>query len=197
MKVLRLVGRVCKLRNETSSSVRTHRTDLEQLAYSSRWAGCSSFIRLSRQNCNEKIYSMSLNRWSTRRDASEPEILRALATVGADYILLDAFDVLALFRGQVFLLDCKTAKGRRTRNQTVLVERGWPLKFVRTPEEALRAIGALRTESTSPHPQSAASAAHDSAGRSATPIRASSSADHTSTSADWTSSRPTSSRAGS
>lgn len=34
------------------------------------------------------------------------------------------------------------AKGKPTRNQAVLVQRGWPLKFVRTPEEALRAVGA-------------------------------------------------------
>lgn len=86
---------------------------------------------------------MSLKRFATRRDATEPAILRALAKVGADYVLLDAFDVLVLFRGRLTMLDCKTAKGRPTRNQQVLVQRGWPLRFVKTEEEALQAIGAM------------------------------------------------------
>ncbi len=86
---------------------------------------------------------MSLKRYATRRDATEPEILRALSKVGAEYILLDAFDVLVLFRGQVFMIDCKTKKGRPTRNQDVLVTRGWPLRYAVTAEDALRAIGAI------------------------------------------------------
>lgn len=80
-------------------------------------------------------------RRASRRDATEPEILRALSQVGADFILLDPFDVLVLFRGQLVMLDCKTAKGRPTRNQQVLIDRGWPLHFVRTAEEALAVIG--------------------------------------------------------
>ena len=87
---------------------------------------------------------MSLKRFATRRDATEPAILRALAKVGAEYLLLDPFDVLVLFRGALTMLDCKTTKGKPTRNQTVLVERGWPLRFVTTPVAALEAIGALK-----------------------------------------------------
>lgn len=87
---------------------------------------------------------MSLKRYATKRDKTEPEILRALHRAGADYILLDAFDVLVLFRGTVTMLDCKSKGGRVTRNQEILVERGWPLKFAKTPEEALQAIGAVR-----------------------------------------------------
>jgi hypothetical protein len=89
---------------------------------------------------------MSLKRYATKRDQSEPEILRAISAIGADYILLDAFDVLVLFRGAVFLLECKTPKkGRQTVNQKELVRRGWPLHFVTTPEQALTVIGALAT----------------------------------------------------
>lgn len=88
---------------------------------------------------------MSLKRYATKRDQSESGILRAISRVGADYILMDAFDVLVLFRGDVFLLECKTPKkGRQTVNQKELVRRGWPLKFVTTPEQALHAIGALK-----------------------------------------------------
>ena len=88
---------------------------------------------------------MSLNRYATRRDESEPEILRALQRVGADYLLLDAFDVLVLFRGSLVMLDCKTPKiGRITKRQKTLVDRGWPVRFVKTADEALQAIGAMR-----------------------------------------------------
>ncbi len=85
---------------------------------------------------------MSVKRWNTRRDSTEPLICRALANAGADYIRLDAFDLLVLYRGRLSMLDCKRAKGRRTRNQEILVQRGWPLRFVVTPDEALKAIGA-------------------------------------------------------
>lgn len=91
---------------------------------------------------------MSLKRYATRRDKSEPSILRALSAVGADYILLDAFDTLVLFRGQLFMLENKTGRGKKgtmrakTRNQQVLADRGWPIQFVSTPEQALQAIGA-------------------------------------------------------
>lgn len=87
---------------------------------------------------------MTVKRFATRRDSTEPEILRALYDVGADYILLDPFDVLVLFRGNLTMLDCKSPKGKPTRNQTVLVERGWPLHYVRTAEQALVAIGAIQ-----------------------------------------------------
>lgn len=85
---------------------------------------------------------MGIKRWATKRDGNESEILRALHRVGADYILLDAFDVLVLFRGRLTMLECKTKRGRATRNQDVLVQRGWPLVFVRSADEALSAIGA-------------------------------------------------------
>ena len=80
-------------------------------------------------------------RYAAKRDATEPDILRALHAAGADYILLEPFDVLVLFRGRLIMLDCKTGRGRATRNQAGLLDRGWPLVFVRSPEDALRAIG--------------------------------------------------------
>lgn len=92
---------------------------------------------------------MSLTRYATRRDASEPAILRAIWKAGARYILLDPFDVLVLYRGAITMLEVKTPKtkttrrGRMTRNQELLVQEGWPVRFVETPEEALAAIGAI------------------------------------------------------
>ena len=88
---------------------------------------------------------VSLTRWGTRRDRNEPEIRKALMDVGAEYIMLDAFDLLVLFRGRVFMLDVKAPKrGRTTASQQYLVDRGWPLIFVRSVDEALQAIGAVR-----------------------------------------------------
>lgn len=91
---------------------------------------------------------MSLKRYATKRDQSEAAIVRALVAVGADYILLDPFDVLVLYRDRVFLLECKTGKGRKTESQKEMVQRGWPVNFVSTPEEALAAIGAIRQEAS-------------------------------------------------
>ena len=76
-----------------------------------------------------------------KRDATEAVILRTLRQVGADYVLLDPFDVLVWFRGQLFMLDCKTATGRATKHQRELIARGWPLRFVVTEAETLKAIG--------------------------------------------------------
>lgn len=87
---------------------------------------------------------MSLRRYAAKRDHSERSILDALNQVGADYLLLDAIDVLVFYRGNVFLLEVKTGKGRKTRSQQELVEKGWPLHFVSTPEQALQIIGALK-----------------------------------------------------
>jgi hypothetical protein len=76
-----------------------------------------------------------------KRDATEKAILRTLRQVGADYVLLDPFDVLVWFRGRLFMLDCKTPQGRATKHQRDLVARGWPLRFVVTEEETLKALG--------------------------------------------------------
>ena len=101
---------------------------------------------------------MSLKRYAVRRDKTEGPILAALKAVGAEYLLLDAIDVLVLFRGRLTLLECKSTRSKKqtmrekTASQRDLVARGWPLHFVTTPEQALLAIGAL-------NPHTAASAA--------------------------------------
>ncbi len=84
---------------------------------------------------------MSLNRYNAKRDQSEAAILQALRDVGADYLLLDAFDALVWWRGKLTMLDAKGAKGKPTKGQQALIDRGWPLRFVTTPQEALTAIG--------------------------------------------------------
>lgn len=96
----------------------------------------------------EEEDAVSLKRFAVQRDKTEPAITDALTAVGADYIRLDVFDLLVLFRGGVFLLECKSTRYKvqtmraKTRKQLGLIERGWPLHFVTTPDEALKAIGA-------------------------------------------------------
>jgi hypothetical protein len=92
---------------------------------------------------------VSLKRYAAKRDQSEKAILQALKQVGADYLLLDAVDVLVLYRGDVFMLECKTPTSKRgtvrkTRSQVDLSARGWPIFYVTTGEQALRAIGAMK-----------------------------------------------------
>ena len=90
-----------------------------------------------------------MKRYAAKRDTTEREILRALAAVGADYLLLDAFDVLCLYRGQVYMLECKTPQSkkgtvRKTKSQRDLTARGWPVYYVSDAQMALQAIGAQR-----------------------------------------------------
>ena len=90
-----------------------------------------------------------MKRYAAKRDETEPDILRALAAVGADYLLLDVVDVLCLYRGQVYMLECKTPQSkkgsvRKTKSQIDLTARGWPVYYVTSGESALQAIGAQR-----------------------------------------------------
>jgi hypothetical protein len=79
-----------------------------------------------------------------RRDETEPEIVRALEAVGAEVERLDRpFDLLVWFRGRLHPLECTgiTEYRKRAADQLALLER-WGVPIVRTPTEALRAIGA-------------------------------------------------------
>lgn len=86
---------------------------------------------------------MSLNRYDARRDVTEKAIVAALRTAGAQVIFLHPFDLLVRFRQQIFLLDCKRPQGKATVAQQAMIDAGWPLTLVETPESALRAIGAI------------------------------------------------------
>lgn len=94
---------------------------------------------------------MSLNRFAVRRDQAEPPIIDALERVGAAVYPLDyPVDLLVRFRERWHLLEVKTGRGKK---QTIKVDKrqqaqsnfiqttGTPI--VRTPLEALRAIGAI------------------------------------------------------
>jgi hypothetical protein len=80
--------------------------------------------------------------WAKRRDANEPAIVDALEHVGALVLRLDRFDLLAYYRGRLFMMDAKMLKGRATTAQEELRRMGWPLAYVHDPIAALRVIGA-------------------------------------------------------
>lgn len=87
---------------------------------------------------------MSLHRWNAKRDATEPGIVKALRKAGSEIIRLDAFDLLVLYRRQLFMLDAKSPGGQATLAQEKLIAAGWPLHYVTDELAALRVIGAIR-----------------------------------------------------
>ncbi len=83
-------------------------------------------------------------RRAAKRDLSEKPIVRALRAAGALVLHLGVFDLLVYHRERLFMLDAKTGKEGPTVAQERLIQAGWPLRFVRDPIEALKAIGAVR-----------------------------------------------------
>lgn len=76
-----------------------------------------------------------------KRDLTEPEICEALTEAGCKVMKLSRFDLLVFRGNRLYMLDCKSPGGKPTDSQEKLITEGWPLKFVRTPEEALEAVG--------------------------------------------------------
>lgn len=96
---------------------------------------------------------MTLNRYAVRRDIAEPPVIEARERVGAQVWPLDyPVDLLVRFRERWHLLEVKTGRGkkqaikrdkRQVAQQNFIATTGTPI--VRTPLEALRAIGATET----------------------------------------------------
>jgi hypothetical protein len=53
-------------------------------------------------------------------------------------------DLLVWYRGKLFMLECKSRRGKATKAQAKRAAEGWPVCIVRTEIEALRAIGAVK-----------------------------------------------------
>lgn len=81
-----------------------------------------------------------------RRDTAEKGIRTALEAVGATVIPISgkgAPDLFVVYRGQMWGAEVKTAKGKLTpAQQESGAGRLWPIW--RTPEEALKTIGAVK-----------------------------------------------------
>lgn len=96
---------------------------------------------------------MTLYRRAAARDANEPEIVAVLRAVGAHVELLrEPVDLLVGFRGATYLIEVKLPAGPRggVKDRTLTDDqadffnawRGGMLAVVRSPEDALRLIGA-------------------------------------------------------
>lgn len=80
-----------------------------------------------------------------RRDETEPAIVRAIEAVGGEVERLDTpCDLAVWFRGRIRLIECEgiTQYRKRDPDQLALLTR-WGIPIVKTPEEALRALGAM------------------------------------------------------
>lgn len=83
---------------------------------------------------------MSIHRWAARRDIAEGPIVEALRGVGAEVWQLSGAglpDLLVRFRGILAAGEVKTGKGKLRRTQGAFPV--W-----RTPDDALKAVGAIR-----------------------------------------------------
>lgn len=88
---------------------------------------------------------VSINRFNPRRDANEADIVQALNKCGRKCLRLDAFDLLVLNPDKsLTMLEIKTRTGVPTVLQQTILDQGWPLKMVRTVEETLKAVGAIK-----------------------------------------------------
>lgn len=92
---------------------------------------------------------MSLQRHAAKRDVNEAQIVRALEQMGCLVLKLDSIDLLVWRQseGRLYLLEVKTksSRSRLTATQQDLLERGWPMTVVTTPQEAIGAVTAAST----------------------------------------------------
>ena len=90
---------------------------------------------------------MSLNRFATRRDANEATILYCARNLGWVMVNIEKpVDFIGCLRGEVHLIEIKTAKGTLTRAQEKFIEL-WPGNVLiwRTTDDVVRATNWLLT----------------------------------------------------
>ena len=88
---------------------------------------------------------MGLNRYAKRKDANQDLIVKALEQVGAEVWVLDRpCDLAVWFRQGWYMFETKTPHGRYTPLQQAerAKGKGQGIVTVKTPMEAVRAIGA-------------------------------------------------------
>jgi Holliday junction resolvase len=81
-----------------------------------------------------------------KRDANEAEIIQALRSVGANVVQMDyPVDLLVTFRGNIYAIEVKTAKGKLTESQVQFFEAFGTdnAGVARNVDDALRIIGAI------------------------------------------------------
>ncbi len=94
-------------------------------------------------------------RRAARKDETQADIVEALRKVGARVMVLDAFDLLVHHQGDLYMLEAKTPRSKKGRvvkqaSQQKLEADGWPLRYVRSPKEALAVLGITLLELPAP-----------------------------------------------
>lgn len=81
-------------------------------------------------------------RRAARVDGNQPDIIRALKSIGASVeIIGKPLDLLIHYRGETLLMECKSAGGSFTKDQVEFFAR-WPgrILVVHSPDEAVRLV---------------------------------------------------------
>jgi hypothetical protein len=89
---------------------------------------------------------MTMPRYAQRKDGNERAIIQTLEAIGAlVYQVGKPADLLVRWRGVVHILevDNPASKYRKRDDKQLEFLRLWQVPMVRTPDEALRAIGAV------------------------------------------------------
>lgn len=89
--------------------------------------------------------NVTIKRWASKRDATEGDIVEALRDAGAQVEYLDTpCDLLVRYRGIVCVLEVDgITRNRKRKAEQLKFLREWGVPLVKTPEQALKAIGAI------------------------------------------------------
>jgi len=92
----------------------------------------------------------ALRKFNAKRDASEPEVVRAFTDLGCLVFRLDRpVDLLVyVFQSladRLHLVEVKTAKGGLNDKQRAFKEAGWPIHVIRSGDEAIALVQRLRS----------------------------------------------------
>jgi hypothetical protein len=84
---------------------------------------------------------MTINRYATRRDGNEADIIRELCEVGCSVLQLNKIDILVGCKGMNFAFEIKTSEGKLKPSQ-IKLQKEWRGQYdiIRSTEEALKII---------------------------------------------------------
>lgn len=78
-----------------------------------------------------------LRRFANKRDMTEKAIFGTLRALGVTvYPLNKPVDALCLYRGSIYLIECKTKRGKLTEAQEAFAA-AWPIHVLRTVDDAI------------------------------------------------------------
>jgi hypothetical protein len=88
-------------------------------------------------------------RYASKVDRTHREVIDTLRQCGAQVLDLSRVgqgvpDALVHLSGRWTFVEIKAPKGKLTADQVVFQQQGWPVRVIRSREEAIQMIGALR-----------------------------------------------------